>query len=1024
LSDETPENGSSNSEGLETEFVKSAVMFVINAHATTVNLRLYPPTSSMVTDTLEKAEESLKELFKESDTFSVSAVDKSLLINDIRLEELEQQRVPVKAFLAWMDERGLSNIEFRSGVTPDELKITFETIGEIINDPDLRVQLVDELARRGVENVLVNQRIYVAITPGEEPRVGMVGDRKDTPMDALKDELLVRYLMDKVDIGEVEDQDVVEILSNPGKVGGLMSSFIAAEGDEGGVMIRSQRAQDALERLSVMASKVEDDDLKEMLSQQITSVVAEMSPREMTGVLSSHGIKAMDLGHVRGNVIKMMDDSKLMDIVDALMEEYADMQKESEDLDSDWARERLKELNELLLEVKKGERGERVADQIDRKLDEAGIEEERDPHTGKRVLSVCQMLGGRLEEEDIDLGEGLDQTVSQQVKKLYGMEESDLAAGILLKLVGNFNAGSDKIRRYTASLIKRTLEDLEPSDRILAADVLRPRVMDRISVENDYQAYIMLADSLATVAEVYVDRGRAEEASEIVELLGAQATTEGERGVEFTKYASAVLETLMGPEGIFDPEELLSEEDDERRLNVIRALVKLGPDALAPLVGIVKDRGHLELRERALEALEYAGAVGVDALLAELRKENKWFIYRNVLNVIAELKLVEAVDEVGGMASHPDERIRREAVRSLARIGSADSLSVVLAAANDQSTAVRRTAIRVLGMFGDGGVAGQLLDIINDRGPLGKDEDKGVKEAACLALGDLHDSILIPELGELLSKGGIFRKGKPDEIRAAACIALGNIGDPGAIPLLEKASDDSSIMVSSSADKALSKLRGEVTSPEPAGETEEPVVSEKPVTEHEAVEPFAPKFDAPGEPTDENAMLPEQGIREEAAPEEPEVMAAPPTEPPVEPPPPPEIETPEPPPAVPEAGVTPPEPPATAVPEVQEPPEAEPPSTEPQYTPPEQPISPPAQTEAAVPEGQMPPPVAPPPEPTEVESLEALASPAEMDVRPPPPEPPATAVPEVQEPPEVEPPPPEPPVEPPPVEPPPPSGWK
>ena len=894
-------------------------MFVINAHATTVNLRLYPPTSSMVTDTLEKAEESMEELFKESDMFSVSAVDKSLLINDVRLEENEQQKAPVKAFLVWMDERGLSNIEFRSGVTPDELKTTFETIGEILNDPDLRVQLADELARRGVENVLVNQRIYVAIKPGEE--IGVGGGRKDTPMDALKDELLVRYLMNKVDIGEVEDQDVVDILSNPGKVGGLMSSFIAEEGDEGGVMMRSERAQDALERLSMMVGQVEDDGLKEMLSQQITSVVAEMSPREMTGVLSSHGMKAIDISHVRGNVIKMLDDSKLMDIVDSLMEEYADMQKESEDLDSDWARERLKELNELLLEVKKGERGERVAEQIDRKLDEAGIEEERDPHTGKRVLSVCQMLGGRLEEEDIDLGEGLDQTVSQQVRKLYGMEEPDLAAGILLKLVDNLNAGSDDIRRYTASLIKQTLENLEPSERTRAADVLRPRVMDRISVEKDYQAYITLVDSLATVAEVYVDQGRAEEASGIVELLGAQATSEGERGAEFTKHASAVLETLMGPEGMFDPEELLLEEDDEKRLNVIRALVKLGPNALAPLVGIVKDRGHLELRERALEALECAGTVGADALLAELKKENKWYTYRNVLNVIADLKLVEAVDEVGGMASHPDERIRREAVRSLARIGSADSLSVVLAAGNDHSTAVRRTATRVLGMFGDRGVAGQLLDIINDRGPLGKDEDRGVKEAACLALGDLHDSTLIPELGELLSKGGIFRKGKPDEIRAAACIALGSIGDPGAVPLLEKARDDSSIMVSSSADKALRKLGGEVTTPEPAGETEEPAAPGGPATER-PVEPYAPMFDAP------------EGLpAETVVPTEPEIREGT-TTPEVETPPPgPEIEA-----KIPEPPVAPP-PPVPAVPEVQAPLDVQLPPPEPPVAPP--PVEPP-----------------------------------------------------------------------------------
>ncbi|MBU4489677.1 MAG: hypothetical protein KKE79_03480, partial [Actinobacteria bacterium] len=467
MSDETTENGSGKTENgsgevevLSPNFTRHAVMFVINAHAATVNMRLYPPTSSMVADTLEKADESLKKLFDETDTFSVSAIERSLLINDVRLEEIEQQKVPVKAFLAWMDERGLSNIEFNKGVTTDELRASFETIGEILNDPNMRVRLADELDRKGVENVLVNQRIYVAIAPGEE--IGVGGSGKATPLDALKDELLVRYLMNKVDLGDVEDQDVAEILSNPGKVGGLMSSFLVEEGAEGGVLIRSQQAEDALDRLSIMTNKVEDESMKAMLSEQITKVIAEMSPREMTGVLSGHGTKTMDIGHVRSNVIKMLNDAKLMDIVDSLMDEYAEMKMEAEELDTEWARERLKNLNELLLEVKKGKRGEEIAEKIDRKLDEAGIEEERDPHSGKRMLSVCQMLGGRLEEEDVDLGEGLDHTVSRQVRKLYGMEESDLAAGILLKLAGNLNADSDTVRRYAASLIKQTLEDLEP----------------------------------------------------------------------------------------------------------------------------------------------------------------------------------------------------------------------------------------------------------------------------------------------------------------------------------------------------------------------------------------------------------------------------------------------------------------------------------------------------------------------------------------------------------------------------------
>lgn len=858
MSDETPENGTA--EVLSQEYIENAVMFIINVHATTVNMRLYPPTSSMVTDTLEKATTSLDALFEESDRFSVSGIEKSILINDVRLDEIDQQKVPVKAFLVWMGDRGLSNIEFQSGVTAEELRSTFEVIGEVFSNPDLRVRLADELKKRGVEHVTVNQRVYIAVTQGEEISVGGGGGGKASPMDALKDELLVRYLMGKVDLGQVRDKDVVEILSNPGKVGGMMSSFISEEGAEGGVLVRSEKAEDALGRLAGMIDGVEDQGLKSMLSSQVGSIVAEMNPREMTGMLSGEGPKSLDIGHVRSTVIKMMDDSKLMDIVDSLIDEYGNMVAEAGELDTEWVAEKLMHLNELLLEVKKGKRGEELSGEIDQKLEEAGIEEERDPHTGMRVLSVFQMLGGRLEEEDIDLGEGLDQTVSQQVRKLYEMDEADLAAGTLLKLANNLEAESDRVRRYAALLVRQTLGELETEQREIAAGVLQPSLVERTPAEQDYEAFVALVDSLATVAELEMNRGRVDAASAILELLGDQASPEQGKGSELVSYVSAVLDTLMGPEGIFDPGELLSEDDDEKRLETVRGLAGMGPDALAPLVSVVKDRGHVELRDRALEALSVAGPAGVEALLVELNKENQWYVYRNVLSVIADLKLEEAVEEVSGMVNNPDERIRREAVRSLARIGSAESLPVVLGAANDQSTAVRRTAIRVLGIFKDSSVAGLLLDIINDRGPRGKDEDQGVREAACLALGDLHDNTYVTDLGGLLAKGGIFKKGKPDEIRAAACIALGNIGDQAAVPLLEKVTGDSSMIVCSSAEKALRKLKGVIASPEPAEDAAAGPPLSPPL--EQAVEPIAPQYEG-AQPPQPPASLPGEAVQPE-----------------------------------------------------------------------------------------------------------------------------------------------------------------
>jgi hypothetical protein len=842
---------------LSEEYIENSVRFVINAHAATVNMRLYPPSSDIVTQTLEKA---------------LAWLENSLIVNDVRLEETEQQKAPIRSFIAWMNERGLSNLEFRAGVTREELRTVFSLLGEIGDDQEMRANLANELADRGVTNASVNQRVYVALeTAGDGTDLVGAGVRKATPLDALKDELLIRYLMAKIDLGQVQDADLLEVLSDPEKVGGLMSRFLAEEGSEGGVLIRSQRAEDALNRLSTMISSVEDKGLRESLQDTVTSIISEMNPREMTSILTGHGPEDLDIRHVRQNVISMLKDEQLFGIVDSLIDEYLDMKEDVSELDSDWTRNRLRDLNDLLLDVRGGRLGGALAEEIDRRLDEAGIPEEREPGTGVRILSAYRLLGGPLEEAQIpDLGEGVDNTVPMQIQQLYSMGENELAAGLLLKLAGNLVDRPENVRRFAAYLVRETLEVLDPPERMTAAKVLEPMLAEATGGEQDYTAFAREIDSMAALVELYLREDRVEEMSGILELLVGEASGEREKGPELVKHATLVLERLVGPEGVISPQALLTEEDSERLVRAVRVLAMLGPDALSPMVEMVKERGHMELRDSAISALVAAGPVGAQALIAELSKKNPWYAYRNILDILAEIKCVEAAEQISAMVRHPDERIRREAVRSLARIGDPGSRAVVLEAVKDSSPAVRRTAVRVLGMFKDRGVAEYLFDIIYaaGQGPRMKEEE-GVAEAACLALGDLGDRSLVPRLLELVRKGGLFRRGMPDEVRAAACVALGMIGDPSAVPVLEKAAKDTSAVVRSSADKALRRLKGFVTAPEPATPEEIREAMERRAARHAAQSP---------PPVEQVAGPPEPG------PPRPRLKTPPPPELPPEPP--------------------------------------------------------------------------------------------------------------------------------------------
>lgn len=805
-------------EALQEDYVRGAVRFISNTHAATVNMRLYPPTSSMVIETLDQAHEMLTMLLTEKQTLSIGVFENKILINGLRLDDFDQQRPPVKSFVNWMNERGLATLDFEYGVSMDELRATLEVIGQMAVDPDIRQNLPEELAERGVEHISLNQRVYVAVAPGTDASAIAAGiGGRATPLEALKDELLIRYLMGQIDLGNVEEMELVKVLSDSAKVGGLLSSFIAHEGTEGGVYVRSQRAEEGLDRLAAMTGEVQDPALRVSLGEQVTSIIAQMTPLEMTSVLSGKGPADLDIERVRHNVVEMLTDEQLMQVVDSLIVEYTEMKKEYGSLPDGWARERLGNMNRVLLDVKGGERGEALTDFIDTRLDSAGMQEERDLSTGRRVLSAYQLLGGPLEEEDVvDIDLGGDQAITAQIRQLYDMGEHDLTAGMLVKLADNLDAESEKVRRYAAHLLKETVSGLEESQGLIAAEVLAPLLEDAVAGEEDYQTFVHETDSLGLIAEIYLKGGNVDRAAGILGLLIALASPKKyAKGLELTRHARVVLDSLMGPGGFIDPARILSQENREKRLLTVRVLSKLGTDALQPLVDTMKDRSQVDLRSRAIEALQAAGPAGIKALGAELKRPNPWYVHRNVLRTMAELKNPAALEDINLMADSADERIRREVIWSLAHIGHRDSLEFVKEAINDPSPSVRRTAVRVLGSFGDPGVVQFLVDVINQHGRRGKETDRGLAEAACLAVGDLHSSDYVPILVDLLDKGGMFKKGRPDEIRAAAALALGTIGDGRVMPVLEKATRDQSLLVRTSAEKALQQLKGTARSPQP-----------------------------------------------------------------------------------------------------------------------------------------------------------------------------------------------------------------
>jgi hypothetical protein len=119
-------------------------------------------------------------------------------------------------------------------------------------------------------------------------------------------------------------------------------------------------------------------------------------------------------------------------------------------------------------------------------------------------------------------------------------------------------------------------------------------------------------------------------------------------------------------------------------------------------------------RKHLVEYLGYAGREDV-RLLASLVTDPRWFIARNLAIALGRTGRPQAIPAVESVLDHPDERVRVEAVRSVAALRGDGAVPALLDALTDVSGRVRHAAISLLRASPSPDVIGGLAEVLEYR---------------------------------------------------------------------------------------------------------------------------------------------------------------------------------------------------------------------------------------------------------------------------------------------------------------------
>ncbi len=218
-------------------------------------------------------------------------------------------------------------------------------------------------------------------------------------------------------------------------------------------------------------------------------------------------------------------------------------------------------------------------------------------------------------------------------------------------------------------------------------------------------------------------------------------------------------------------------------LNTGREFFDLLPkSAIEPLCNML---GQLESPKARKLIAEIIGrkVKGDLEMLTPFLKDKSWIVVCYVINIIANSRDRNAIKYLSQTCSHPDERVRRTALKALSQYGSEEIKGLLIKMLNDDSAYIRSQAVIHLARLAKHEALRPILSVIQSEPFL--DRDFSEKAAFFRAVGQIRSKESLPVLRKILEKKSWFQRSKWDELQVCAIGALRMIGTEESTKILE-----------------------------------------------------------------------------------------------------------------------------------------------------------------------------------------------------------------------------------------------
>ncbi|NLO28165.1 MAG: HEAT repeat domain-containing protein [Actinobacteria bacterium] len=427
-------------------------------------------------------------------------------------------------------------------------------------------------------------------------------------------------------------------------------------------------------------------------------------------------------------------------------------------------------------------------------------------HIDHEVVDPFLTGGGELRGEAV---EELRETVTRRLGEL---SPADVAVGLSggggLGVAGEGGGGAED------GLAGPGTGALQAEDSALSQedmDLIEQMVADSSRVLDDFTIILLEiigadfdrpegddepARALSMVCQQYIDLGNVDGLTVVLERLEA-LEREGRRPAGF---ASGMVGAAVTPARLAGLIERMTQTSSEETARMERLLRRIRGWIYPALLETLVENNDKSVRKTVLALLRTGSGIPVQYIWP-LMHDTRWYVVRNAVQLARGSDDPELPIQLERLLRHPDERVRREVIRSLDVIGGSRAAPLLLKVLWDEDSAVRTLAVRSLSRHGNRGHFASVSAQVEAREFETRPSEE--LEAFLEAFALLGGEITVATLDKMWKKR--FFRTRPLPLRLAAVQALGLIPTRTARDALGEASKSGDAQVRKAAVRALAQ---------------------------------------------------------------------------------------------------------------------------------------------------------------------------------------------------------------------------